>query len=280
MDICQGFKGYISVGQDGYIIEPLLNTSGNPHLLHKLQLTFNESLTRPKRSTGGYYLGDIWTTGQSTNPYASPPSQIQCNGPYCQYHRVKQDDPKWLETVVAVDDSVIRFHGSNTVKRYILTLLNIVSAIYGDPTLGAKLKFVILRLIFFQGSSNFNPIDETDSKQSLENVNKWNENFWNSLPENERHDIAIWLTRLDIGGPSGYAPVDGICDPARSCSLNRDEGLSSAFIIAHELGHILGLSHDGDQGAGNGCREEASYGSVMAPMVGATFRKGFNDLGF
>ena len=45
---------------------------------------------------------------------------------------------------------------------------------------------------------------------------------------------------MNIGGPSGYAPVAGVCDPGRSCSLNRDEGLSSAFIIAHELGHILG----------------------------------------
>ena len=69
---------------------------------------------------------------------------------------------------------------------------------------------------------------------------RWNEQFWSSLPETSRHDIAIWLTRLNIGGPSGYAPVAGVCDPGRSCSLNRDEGLSSAFIIAHELGHILG----------------------------------------
>ena len=105
--------------------------------------------------------------------------------------------------MVAVDDSVIQFHGSTTVKRYILTLLNIVSAIYGDPTLGADLKFVILRLVFFEGG-HFNPIDETNSKQSLENVNKWNEKFWNSLPDNSRHDIAIWLTRLNIGGPSGF----------------------------------------------------------------------------
>ena len=59
--------------------------------------------------------------------------------------------------------------------------------------------------------------------RSLINVNEWNEKLLKSLPKNQRHDIAIWLTRLNIGGPSGYAPVDGICDPARSCSLNRNE---------------------------------------------------------
>ena len=32
------------------------------------------------------------------------------------------------------------------------------------------------------------------------------------------------------------------------------------------------MSHDGDMGYGNNCLEEATQGSVMAPMVGATFR--------
>ena len=94
---------------------------------------------------------------------------------------MKKDDPKWLETTLAVDASVISFHGSDTVKRYVLTLLNIVSAIYGDPTLGANLKFVILRIIFYEGEdpsstgnaqngnnihSHFNPVDPNgNSKQ-------------------------------------------------------------------------------------------------------------------
>jgi hypothetical protein len=87
---------------------------------------------------------------------------------------------------------------------------------------------------------------EGSSKTSLENVNRWNEEeAQESLEENGKGDIrgvqrdaAVWLTRVDLGGPSGYAPVSGVCDPSRSCTLNRDEGLTSAFIIAHELGHV------------------------------------------
>jgi hypothetical protein len=75
-----------------------------------------------------------------------------------------------------------------------------------------------------------------NARRSLENVNKWNRKQL-SL-SNETYDVAVWLTRLDIGGPSGYAPVSGACDPSRSCALNRDEGLTSAFIIAHEVAHM------------------------------------------
>lgn len=143
-------------------------------------------------------------------------------------------------------------------------------------------------MIFYENES-VNQILEDNSTVSLENVNTWNKNILTKLHKDERHDVAVWITRLNIGGPSGYAPVSGVCDPDRSCSLNRDEGLSSAFILAHELGHILGnlkfqnsyshtctflnlgLSHDGDLGAGNTCKKESNEGSVMAPMVAATF---------
>lgn len=37
--------------------------------------------------------------------------------------------------------------------------------------------------------------------------------------------------------------------------------------------YSLGLSHDGDKKLGNDCGDEALEGSVMAPMVAATFHK-------
>ncbi|XP_076391435.1 A disintegrin and metalloproteinase with thrombospondin motifs 2 isoform X1 [Megachile rotundata] len=179
----------------------------------------------------------------------------------------KAAPPRWLELGIAADYSVIDFHGVR-VQQYIMALLNIVSAIYMDPSLESNMILVIVRMILYTEKRD-GRVWRGDARRSLENVNKWNRKMLSST--DIRHDVAVWLTRLDIGGPSGYAPVSGVCDPARSCALNRDEGLTSAFIIAHEIAHILGLTHDGDESTGNACKEESSRGSVMAPMVAATF---------
>ncbi|ELW70942.1 A disintegrin and metalloproteinase with thrombospondin motifs 14 [Tupaia chinensis] len=76
-------------------------------------------------------------------------------------------------------------------------------------------------------------------------------------------DQLLWLC-------AGYAPVTGMCHPLRSCALNHEDGFSSAFVVAHETGHVLGMEHDGQ---GNGCTDETSLGSVMAPLVQAAFHR-------
>ncbi|XP_056648197.1 A disintegrin and metalloproteinase with thrombospondin motifs 2-like isoform X3 [Diorhabda sublineata] len=183
--------------------------------------------------------------------------------------------PRWMEIAVAVDHTLISFHGREMVEEYVLSLLNIVSAIYQDPSLESNMKLVVTKLLMYEHKKyRHRVIKSGNAKKSLENVNSWNKALHASLrPGEPVHDVAIWLTRSDIGGPSGYAPVGGVCDPKRSCALNRDEGLTSAFIIAHETAHILGLSHDGDEKNDNDCSDDILDGSIMAPMVSATFNK-------
>jgi len=36
---------------------------------------------------------------------------------------------------------------------------------------------------------------------------------------------------------AGFAPMEGMCNRVRSCTVNEDTGLSTAFTIAHEVGH-------------------------------------------
>lgn len=114
-----------------------------------------------------------------------------------------------------------------------------VSAIYQDPSLEANLQLVVSRLLMYDIKKQSALVRPGNSRKSLENVNSWNRRLHASLgPKDQPHDVAIWITRVDIGGPSGYAPVSGACDPKRSCALIRDEGLTSSFIIAHEMGHM------------------------------------------
>ncbi len=152
----------------------------------------------------GHFLGDSWSYKEVT-ARKSKRGEFVCNGPYCEYYKVKRDEPKWLELAVAADASVVDFHsGQNNnstdlsmLRRYILTLMNVVSAVYADPTLGANLNFVVRRMVFFRDSSGgvSDPIREGDSKTSLGNVNKWNKAALATLPEDQRHDVAVWLTR-------------------------------------------------------------------------------------
>ena len=97
IDICDGYRGYIQIGKDGYIIQPLDNyankfrenegmfTNTAPHILEKLKTDqfqlhqdyeIEHNNKRVKRNDwNGYYLGDIWSTRYSNSEYPNRPGQ-------------------------------------------------------------------------------------------------------------------------------------------------------------------------------------------------------------
>ncbi|XP_041846400.1 A disintegrin and metalloproteinase with thrombospondin motifs 2-like isoform X2 [Melanotaenia boesemani] len=178
-----------------------------------------------------------------------------------------------IEVLLGVDDSVVQFHGKEHVQKYLLTLMNIVNEIYHDKSLGAKINVVLVRIIMLGYGKSMSLIELGNPSQSLENVCRWA--FLQQKQDTgdaEYHDHAIFLTRQEFGptGMQGYAPVTGMCHPVRSCTLNHEDGFSSAFVVAHETGHVLGMEHDGQ---GNRCGDEVHLGSIMAPLVQAAFHR-------
>ncbi|CDQ89846.1 unnamed protein product [Oncorhynchus mykiss] len=151
--------------------------------------------------------------------------------------------------------------------------MNIVNEIYHDESLGVHINVVLVRMIMLGYAKSISLIERGNPSRSLENVCRWA--FVQQKADHdhsEHHDHAIFLTRQGFGptGMQGYAPVTGMCHTVRSCTLNHEDGFSSAFVVAHETGHVLGMEHDGQ---GNRCGDETAMGSVMAPLVQAAFHR-------
>ena len=47
-------------------------------------------------------------------------------------------------------------------------------------------------------------------------------------------------------------------------TINRDEGFSSAYVVSHEVGHVLGMRLDGTD---NVCTDDPQLITTMAPII-------------
>uniref|UniRef100_A0A8C4W1Y2 ADAM metallopeptidase with thrombospondin type 1 motif 9 n=1 Tax=Gopherus evgoodei TaxID=1825980 RepID=A0A8C4W1Y2_9SAUR len=186
-------------------------------------------------------------------------------GPLSMHRRTKRflSYPRFVEVMVVADSRMVAYHGAN-LQHYILTLMSIVASIYKDPSIGNLINIVIVKLD--------GPSISYNAQTTLKNFCQWqhsqNHPEENNLP---KHDTAVLVTRQDICRAHdkcdtlGLAELGTVCDPYRSCSISEDNGLSTAFTIAHELGHVFNMPHDDN----NKCKEDGGKNQqhVMAPTL-------------
>nr|XP_026647205.1 A disintegrin and metalloproteinase with thrombospondin motifs 2 [Zonotrichia albicollis] len=273
---CDGLAGMIRTDKDEFFIEPLERGAqeeeeegGRTHVVYRRAAARKQL---PGEDVDTVYRGSNLTV---LDPLGSAVglAEEQVQGWRRRRRRHATEDDYNIEVLLGVDDSVVQFHGKEHVQKYLLTLMNIVNEIYHDESLGAHINVVLVRIILLSYGKSMSLIEIGNPSQSLENVCRWA--YLQQKPDTghaEYHDHAIFLTRQDFGpsGMQGYAPVTGMCHPVRSCTLNHEDGFSSAFVVAHETGHVLGMEHDGQ---GNRCGDEVRLGSIMAPLVQAAFHR-------
>uniref|UniRef100_F7B5R7 ADAM metallopeptidase with thrombospondin type 1 motif 2 n=1 Tax=Ornithorhynchus anatinus TaxID=9258 RepID=F7B5R7_ORNAN len=268
---CDGLAGLIRTDQDEFFIEPLQKgeteeRTGRTHVVYRRPQPSSAPTPLPPEHSAG--LGVLENLGSGLRGL-----EHGIGGSRRRPRRHATEDDYNIEVLLGVDDSVVQFHGKEHVQKYLLTLMNIVNEIYHDESLGAHINVVLVRIIMLSYGKSMSLIEIGNPSQSLENVCRWA--YLQQRADTghaEYHDHAIFLTRQDFGpsGMQGYAPVTGMCHPVRSCTLNHEDGFSSAFVVAHETGHVLGMEHDGQ---GNRCGDEVRMGSIMAPLVQAAFHR-------
>uniref|UniRef100_A0A8C8ZJ62 A disintegrin and metalloproteinase with thrombospondin motifs 18 n=1 Tax=Prolemur simus TaxID=1328070 RepID=A0A8C8ZJ62_PROSS len=171
-----------------------------------------------------------------------------------------------VETLVVADKRMVEKHGKGNVTTYILTVMNMVSSLFKDGTIGSDINIVVVSLILLEQEPGGLLINH-HADQSLNSFCQWQSALIGK--NGKRHDHAILLTGFDICSwknepcdTLGFAPISGMCSKYRSCTINEDTGLGLAFTIAHESGHNFGMIHDGE---GNPCRK--AEGNIMSPTL-------------
>ncbi|XP_008413365.1 A disintegrin and metalloproteinase with thrombospondin motifs 10 [Poecilia reticulata] len=268
---CNGLQGVIVAGGEEYLIEPLVSpdnqtrtergerTEGRPHVVYKRSSLRYQYKGRScgvideKPMKGASW----WQRTLKTPPHHVGRSQLPLK------RSVSQE--RYVETLVVADKMMVGYHGRRDIEQYILAVMNIVAKLFHDSSLGNAVNIVVTRLILLMEDQPTLEINHHAGK-SLDSFCKWQKtiqhrssSYGNAIPDNgiAHHDNAVLITRYDIciqkNKPCetlGLAPVGGMCEPERSCSINEDIGLGTAFTIAHEIGHTFGMNHDG---MGNAC---------------------------
>lgn len=63
-----------------------------------------------------------------------------------------------VEALVVADPSMMQFHDGGGVENYLLTIMNMVSSLYKDPSIGNSVQVVVVKIIL---------LDEEDSYLDL-----------------------------------------------------------------------------------------------------------------
>uniref|UniRef100_A0A6B0VD94 Putative secreted metalloprotease n=1 Tax=Ixodes ricinus TaxID=34613 RepID=A0A6B0VD94_IXORI len=252
---------------------PLVARSGNGAIAHKLF----------RIESSAHYGGDYIV---SSDPL--PEARTLPATPKQTQNSRKIPDPFLVELQVVAD--VYHFKHFNTFEEeilYIATMIAMVNLRY-ENSKHPRVSFIITEVMIGARSSirTISGMDPDDLGNSYQLYTSSNE----TLPlfaSRYRHapaDIVLLVTGLQLADlingkitttVKGRAYLEGLCNPKHRFGLIEDvphtySGVSAA---AHELGHLMGMPHDGDIPSRNvpgvkwlRCSPQSGY--LMAPYLG------------
>ncbi|XP_024946987.1 A disintegrin and metalloproteinase with thrombospondin motifs 7 [Cephus cinctus] len=287
LSLCDGVAGYVQTNQGRYFIEPLEETEPatdgqHVHMVYRRAAPHEKQSDIKKMSKRHCGTDDQWESAWAEQ-LAKRQLRLAKNNSVTS----KREDPKlpvassthsihrFIEIGIIADRKFLDYHNGSNYEQYLLTIMNMASDYYHDSSTGNQIDVIVVRMIYLEKQK-----DEIDlhispnAEKTLDSFAKWAEKMNPKDHEHPNHyDIAVLVTRHDICAETtscdllGLAFVAAACDPPKAACINEDSGLLLGIVITHEVGHVMGCSHDEEDISG--CKEmdkDESY-FVMSPIV-------------
>nr|XP_016847704.1 PREDICTED: disintegrin and metalloproteinase domain-containing protein 8 isoform X2 [Anolis carolinensis] len=160
---------------------------------------------------------------------------------FLRRRRAVLPEKRYVELYIVVDHNRYLLKKSDTgaVQKDVVELTNYVDAMFSP----LNIQVVLIGVEIWTSE---NPIDVTGpAGDVLSKFVAWRHNVLTKRPRNDVSHLLIG--RKAFGTAVGMAFVGTVCSPAHGGSIStfdHDTVLSHASIVAHELGHNLGMNHD------------------------------------
>nr|XP_010956343.1 disintegrin and metalloproteinase domain-containing protein 9 [Camelus bactrianus] len=226
---CSGLRGLLHIENVSYGIEPLQNSSRFEHILYRMDNVHKEPL---KCGVSGKDVEEEITWDEEGQPHHI--TQL------LRRRRAVLPQTRYVELLIVVDKEKYDTMGRNqtAVRAEMIRLANCLDSMY----IMLNIQIVLVGLEIW---TNGNLISlNGGAGDVLKSFVEWREKF---LITRRRHDSAQLILKKGFGGTAGMAFVGTVCSRSHAGGINVFGQIAVeifASIVAHELGHNLGMNHD------------------------------------
>lgn len=231
LSICNGLRGVLHLPDHSYGIEPS-DSAPRQHLLYRLQ----DVSSQPRG------CGTLLHRNTTQNaPHGAENIQHRAHS---RMRRAILHKTHYVELLLVVDNERFNYMRRNetAVTEDMIHLANYIDSIYVQ----LNIRVVLVGLEIWTQQN----LISTDGAvgEVLSRFTQWREK---ELIRRRRHDSAQLILKKSFGGTAGMAFVSTVCSRSHGGGINtfvNNNVQSLSSIVAHELGHNLGMNHDDGRG--------------------------------